>query len=680
MTSTLEAPIFMGKEYSENLRSNKKYKEQSQQWNRCLTCLKKLIVGHSDEIMEWPQLIGRILHVNNYLWLVMKKSSVSRTRRFAYFLILCYAMERCTRTHNQRLSGKTSWRGSKVHQNTELWTQLTENRWNSSGNFRRIHYIAARPRSPKVPFENEHRARRIERTDHLHVDLKKTSHGDLKTINRNATWASSSFLFVRKDFHQEEGHSSYMDQKRSGILLMLTDHKENGTESLNWWWSNSEKADTQFSVPRVHCPEEHSKAKEVEIFLYTSELMENDWNRFFAQSFVLISSVSTEQSQFCVKNAKLAMLERWDQFWQDNLTHCLCQQVCWWMHLHIRPMILRKKIYCESTKNEWKGYHSKIVWLSFVLMQDFWQQLESDSISWQRTLKNSHSSQNQWHVVSTFCQEMKKTSDPKGSIRGNTKIGPVLEVRTSYLQGKYGMEIRIESVNRQFSLVGQNFSWLEQVGHGLDRQKSTTTTSRKPLRWSLKNWRLQADQRIKQKPRRPSTTCSTSRTIHILERTWIDILPESQFDQAPPVAKRFNTLLWHGELPREDEAIEFWRLKDYLRNHFEQSQYWSDEVWKSKMAGGGGYKKIFQYCTDPSRDILHLRALHGHSGRNLISHWSFITGQCINSGRFLRVHLSHRMCNHFTLHREFRIDTWRTNVEQKTDGIHYVCGNYEQRT
>ena len=42
-------------------------------------------------------------------------------------------------------------------------------------------------------------------------------------------------------------------------------------------------------------------------------------------------------------------------------------------------------------------------------------------------------------------------SDPKGWIRGNTKIGPVLEVTTSYLQGKYGVEIRIESVNKDRS-------------------------------------------------------------------------------------------------------------------------------------------------------------------------------------------------------------------------------------
>ena len=36
------------------------------------------------------------------------------------------------------------------------------------------------------------------------------------------------------------------------------------------------------------------------------------------------------------------------------------------------------------------------------------------------------------------------------------------------------------------------------------------------------------------------------------------------------------------------------------------------------MAGGGGHKKRFEYCVDSSGTILHLRALQGHSGRNLI--------------------------------------------------------------
>ena len=49
------------------------------------------------------------------------------------------------------------------------------------------------------------------------------------------------------------------------------------------------------------------------------------------------------------------------------------------------------------------------------------------------------------------------------------------------------------------------------------------------------------------------------------------------------------------------------------------TQFWSDDMWKSKMDGGGGNKKRFQYCTDPpGQEILYLRALQGHSGRNTI--------------------------------------------------------------
>ena len=52
-------------------------------------------------------------------------------------------------------------------------------------------------------------------------------------MNRNVNLTPSSFLSMQEDFHQEDGHSSDLDQKRSGVLLMIADHKENGTESLN---------------------------------------------------------------------------------------------------------------------------------------------------------------------------------------------------------------------------------------------------------------------------------------------------------------------------------------------------------------------------------------------------------------------------------------------------------------
>ena len=99
------------------------------------------------------------------------------------------------------------------------------------------------------------------------------------------------------------------------------------------------------------------------------------------------------------------------------------------------------------------------------------------------------------------------------------------------------------------------------------------------------------------------------------------------------MSKQLITLLRRGNLPREDDgAIEFWRLKDYLRNHFVQSQHWSDEMWKSKMAGGGGVlthqdkklciSELFKVFQDEILLILHYRTMYQF---RTISSSTFIT-------------------------------------------------------
>ena len=125
-----------------------------------------------------------------------------------------------------------------------------------------------------------------------------TSHGDLKTMNRNANWTPTSFLLLREDFQQDNGHSSDLDQKRNGILLKIANHTENGTELQNRWCLHLQKADTQFSVLQVHCHEERSKAKEVENYQYTSVPTGIRLKLFFAQIFLLISSVFTGSLRF----------------------------------------------------------------------------------------------------------------------------------------------------------------------------------------------------------------------------------------------------------------------------------------------------------------------------------------------------------------------------------------------
>ena len=56
-----------------------------------------------------------------------------------------------------------------------------------------------------------------------------------------------------------------------------------------------------------------------------------------------------------------------------------------------------------------------------------------------------------------------EASQPKGWIQGNTKIGPVLEIATCCLHGKYGVGIRISSLSRDNS-----HSWV-RISHGSNK-------------------------------------------------------------------------------------------------------------------------------------------------------------------------------------------------------------------
>ena len=217
------------------------------------------------------------------------------------------------------------------------------------------------------------------------------------------------------------------------------------------------------------------------------------------------------------------------------------------------------------------------------------------------------------------------SSEPKGWIQGNTKIGPVLEVATCCLQGKYGVEIRIKSVHKDNS-----HSWV-RISHGLnklvtnlyhkdqdDNEQETSDMQSEEYALKLNAGDFASRSKAKAKPQRRVSASSYTRTLLIGERTETDVEPGKYSLNDSSVSKKLIHLLRHGSLRRDkDGAIEFWRIKDHLQDHFVFCHHWSDEKWKSAMAGGG-HKKRFQYCGDSSGTILYLRALQGHSGRNLI--------------------------------------------------------------
>ena len=113
-------------------------------------------------------------------------------------------------------------------------------------------------------------------------------------------------------------------------------------------------------------------------------------------------------------------------------------------------------------------------------------------------------------------------------------------------------------------------------------------------------------------------------------------------------------------------AIVFWRIKDDLQDHFVFCHHWFDEKWEEQHGRRRWTTgRIFQYCADSSGTILYLRAIQGHSGRNLIDPSSQDNVVIPSNGFFKYIY--HVGCaNQFTFHHQFRIDTGRTKFEQQT--------------
>ena len=201
------------------------------------------------------------------------------------------------------------------------------------------------------------------------------------------------------------------------------------------------------------------------------------------------------------------------------------------------------------------------------------------------------------------------------------RIGPVLEVTTSFQHFKYGIEIRIESVNQDDS-----HSWVRisygTVKYVIDSFEDNTENPADPQEEQIPQTStsvVAARSKAKAKPQ-PRELAGTTATIPIHQRRWIDIETSKQDLDSYDISKKVINLLRHNQTLHleEDGAIEFCKMK-FLRNHHSQIQNWSDDRWEACLAAGGGSKRRYQYyCSDNLGTIIYLRALQGHSGSSLI--------------------------------------------------------------
>ena len=195
------------------------------------------------------------------------------------------------------------------------------------------------------------------------------------------------------------------------------------------------------------------------------------------------------------------------------------------------------------------------------------------------------------------------SSQPRGWIQGNTKIGPVLEVTTSCLYGKHGVEIRIWSLSED-----NTHSWV-RISHGsnkilMDSNNNDTEVpedqpEQQALQLIVKDFAYRSKAKAKPQRREP---VDLPTIIPMNERKWIDIEPGVSSLSAYEISKKVIHLLRHSQIVQreEDGAVQFWRIKNCLQSQFPQIPCLSDDCWKACLAAGGGAKRRYQYCTDDS--------------------------------------------------------------------------------
>ena len=119
---------------------------------------------------------------------------------------------------------------------------------------------------------------------------------------------------------------------------------------------------------------------------------------------------------------------------------------------------------------------------------------------------------------------------PKRWIQGNMRIGLVWEVTTSFQHFKYGIEVRIWSVNQDNpqSWVRISYGTVKYVIDSIqDNMEIFPQIYKKSKFHKRASRRLQSGQRQKKK-QQPRVLVGTTATIPKHERRWIDIEPSKQ--------------------------------------------------------------------------------------------------------------------------------------------------------
>ena len=336
----------------------------------------------------------------------------------------------------------------------------------------------------------------------------------------------------------------------------------------------------------------------------------------FSALFLQISSVFTEQSQTFVKNVNL-LHDRSGQF--DMV---MGQSIVLWNQDRSSfgefndPV--NQNFYWNNLKNDLKVFHRLTEWVNFAWMKDW------EVFCWDLTVFHYY---RQWRtifmqrlVVNTFFQEGTDHHNLKDGSREKQKSESVLEVTTSCLYRKHGVEIRI-----LFLSEDSTQSWV-RLSHGSNKfliasnnnyrsswrsaWRTSVTTEGEGFCMPIKGDSKTAMKRV----------CCLFTEYHSDESKVLDwyLTRELLFLSAYENSKKVIHLLRLSQkVQREDDgAIQLWRIQENyqvsLHKFFFGRTIDGKHAWR-----GGGAKRRYQYCLDDSGIIIYFRVHLGHSGCNL---------------------------------------------------------------
>ena len=231
MSSTLQASVFMVKNYSDNLHSIKNTEDLTMK--QMFDISEKLITEQSDEIcgvntMNWEDSSWK------YLSFVgdEKVTSLLHTQVYVFSdSVLCLGKV------NENPQSNTAWEeGLTWFKSSPDYRALDridgepmEFEWDIFPGFTTLQLCTkVQEFMSKMSDPAQFQGRII-----FMSMFNDISWGSKDNKKRNANQVLNALLSMRRDLEQDSGHSPDLDPKRNGILLTNTNHKENGTVSLN---------------------------------------------------------------------------------------------------------------------------------------------------------------------------------------------------------------------------------------------------------------------------------------------------------------------------------------------------------------------------------------------------------------------------------------------------------------